>query len=111
MKREKAERVSSFGVQYEIPVTQRTMPLIRLLRGERNVWAPRATAWRRRVAGEDAVRDLIAALHSQVSDTVGAEVTRDLVQEIGDKMRPLVHRRVRHEIESREARLGHGGKP
>ncbi len=44
------------------------------------------------------MRDIIGALLQQVRDTVGADVTENILQEIKDKLDPMVHRRVRSDM-------------
>jgi len=106
------EKVMCMGHNFEIPVTPDTMPFILVLKGESNPWPKRARDWRRRMTAERGMRDIIDALYLQVRDTVGGEVTRDLTQEITEKLEPLIGRRVQLEMERRSAevpKIGHGG--
>lgn len=107
------ERVPLLGVWYEIPVTEETMPLIRLLKGEKNPWPPRAGDWRRRHLAERAFQDVIQAIYLQVRDTVGDEVTTMLTQQISDGVRGLVRGKVMKGIDdglARRALLEHKPK-
>jgi len=104
-------KVMCMGHNFEIPVTPDTMPFILLLKGDSNPWPKRARDWRRRATAEKGMRDIIDAIYLQVRDRVGAEVTRDLSQEISEKLEPLLARRVDREIVSRSPdvpRLVHG---
>lgn len=106
------EKVMCMGHPFEIPVTPDSEPFIKVLRGEPNPWPKRAHEWRRRSTAEKGMRDIIDALYLQVRDTVGAEVTRDLTQEITEKLQPLIGRRVELELDRRSEdapKIGHGG--
>lgn len=106
------EKVMCMGHNFEIPVTPDSEPFIKVLKGEANPWPKRARDWRRRNTAEKGMRDIIDALYLQVRDTVGAEVTRNLTQEISEKIEPLIGRRVELELDRRSGdlpKIGHGG--
>jgi len=106
------EKVMCMGHNFEIPVTPDSMPFILVLKGEPNPWPKRSRDWRRRNTAEKGMRDIIDALYLQVRDSVGAEVTAHLTQEISHKLEPLIGRRVEVEIIERSKgvpRISHGG--
>lgn len=99
-------KIMCMGTPIEIPVTAETRPIMDLMDGKKApTWPKRYREDRRRMLIERGLRDIVWAIHIQVRDTVGANVTTELLQEMSDKFRPLVNARVNREIEKRQPLL------
>jgi cytochrome P450 len=99
--------ISLFGVQYELPVTKHSRPIIAVLQGKLEPWKGTRvrTEWKRGRLAQKGMRDIIQALLHQLQETVGNEVSKHLMQEISDRMFPLIRDRVEVEIGDRQQRL------
>jgi len=105
-------KVRLLGVEYELPIMRETLPIIRVLRGESKPWDGRLRfQWKKKSLAEKGMRYIIQTLLLQVEQTAAVEVSRDLMQEISDKMFPVIHGRVSKELEQKRLLSLAEGKP
>ncbi len=99
-KKRKKYKVRLFGLTYDLPVTPETAPFIALLEGDLKPWASTKGLrdWSRKSLAERGMREIIATLLHQVRDSVGEDVTSHILQEIKDKLEPMVNRRVQGDM-------------
>lgn len=105
--------VPLLGTWYEFGETEETALFVALLLGERNPWkgSKARTNFRKRQLAEEGFRQIVHAIFLQIQQTAASEVTRDLLQEISEKMRPLVFGKVSQmmdeSLQRGSPRLGH----
>jgi hypothetical protein len=91
------------GHYYELPVMPETEPFLKVLRGERDVWPKRMQEFRRSQLAAKGMHDILDALRIQTEQTVGADVARDLGQQIQAALQPLLVDKVEKQMEALKA--------
>jgi hypothetical protein len=87
--------VMLLGHRYEIPVTEKTRPILCLLDGDLDPWKGfrgRRSDFNRRDLAERGLMDIISAIYHQVEAVAIAGEAQMLGQEIRDKLEPLIQR-------------------
>ena len=98
--------VPLFGHYYELPVTERTMPIFALLAGSLDPWKDvkgRRSDFKRRTLAEDGLRDIINAVYAQVEAVAVADASVLMAQDIKDKLQPLIQKHLHERVERKKA--------
>jgi len=93
--------VMLLGHRYEIPLTERTRPILSLLDGELDPWRGfkgRRSDFQRRNLAEMGLMDIISAIYSQVEAVAVAGESQMLGQEIREKLEPLIRRTLHQRV-------------
>lgn len=100
-KKKKTYPIMLFGQTYELPITRETAPFIALLKGNLKPWASTKGLrdWSRKSFAEKGMREIIRVLLHQVRDSIGADVTRTILQELSDRLDPMVNQRVEADMQ------------
>lgn len=97
-----------FGHHYQLPVTDRTGPILSLLDGSLDPWAgvkSRRSEFRRKELAQDGLRDIIDSLYHQVEAVAVAHSAQMMAQEIQHKLEPLIQKNLHERIEDKKASL------
>lgn len=97
-----------FGHHYEIPITDKTAPVLSLLDGSLDPWAGvkgRKSEWRRKEFAQDGLRDIIDSLYHQVEAVAVAGAAQMMAQDIKHKLEPLIQKNLHERVEGQKARL------